>query len=89
MVEIVDILMKFMSERTLFEASNDLLGNPGQHSRPIISISLETIAILFKVSCFFVIYGHVSTFNMNYGILFHSKYCVIQVLQANVSQLAS
>ena len=26
---------------------------------------------------------------MNYGILFHSKYWVIQVLQANVGQLAS
>ena len=89
MVEIVDILMKFMSERTLFEASNDSLGNPVQRSRSIISISLETIAILFKVSYFFVIYGHVSTFNMNYGILFHSKYWVIQVLQANVGQLAS
>ena len=36
-----------------------------------------------------MIYGHVSTFNMNYGILFHSKYWVIQVLQANMGQLAS
>lgn len=41
--------LKFLRERTLFEASNDSLGNPVQRSGPIVNLSLETTAIFFKV----------------------------------------
>jgi len=41
--------LKFLRERTLFEASNDSLGNLVQRSGPIVNLSLETTAIFFKV----------------------------------------
>ncbi|XP_057867287.2 uncharacterized protein LOC131074644 isoform X3 [Cryptomeria japonica] len=41
--------LKFLRERTLFEASNDALGNPVQRSGPIVNLSLDTTASFFKV----------------------------------------
>ncbi|KAH9287615.1 hypothetical protein KI387_031732 [Taxus chinensis] len=41
--------LKFLRERTLFEASNDALGTPVPHSGPIVNLSLDTTASFFKV----------------------------------------
>lgn len=47
--KLFEACLKFLRERTLFEASNDSLGNPVQRSGPIVNLSLETTAIFFKV----------------------------------------